>query len=57
MKIALFRFTSNPWDIVIQNAFKEALQDNKYFDQIDERMTMLQKLFFQLFPQILVDEN
>ena len=30
MKIALFRFTSNPWDIVILNAFKEALQDNKY---------------------------
>ena len=36
MKIALLRFTSEPWDIVIQNAFKEALQDNKYFNQIDE---------------------
>ena len=66
MKIALFRFTSNPWDTVIQNAFKEALQDNKYFDQIDEIFDYPEKDKFydiiilcgvRLIPKYNLDSN
>ena len=36
MQIALLRFSKEPWDIIVQQAFKKALLSFKIFDQIDE---------------------